>query len=43
MKIIAGPCAIEGREMAYTTAEQVALQQDKFKDFEFVSEITSFP
>ena len=37
MKIIAGPCAIEGREMAYRTAEQVAIQQDKFKNFEFVN------
>ena len=36
MKIIAGPCAIEDRAMAYRTAEQVAIQQDKFKNFEFV-------
>ena len=36
MKIIAGPCAIEGREMAFITAEQVALQQDNFPLFDFV-------
>lgn len=36
MKIIAGPCAIEGREMAFITAEQVALQQEIFPYFDFV-------
>ena len=36
MKIIAGPCAIEGREMAFITAEQVVLQQEIFPYFDFV-------